>query len=131
MEFKDLKALVQKIVRESTDAKLNLGETLSLGALATQDTITVSQISDYVEPQVYERGQEEQSGDGVQTDFTIPHSLSDTPLMWLVTPASADAKGEWYATADATNITVHYTTAPANGTNNLKWNWMAAAPIPS
>jgi hypothetical protein len=119
---KELRAFVQRVMRTSAADKSGLG------ALAEQDTITVSQISDYVAPVVNNSGQSVQSGDGTTTSFTISHGYSGVPVMWLVTPASTDAKGEQYTTADGTNITVHYTTAPASGTNNLTFNWMAVAP---
>jgi len=62
---------------------------------------------------------------GGTTVFNIPHGLASTPSSYLVTPASSDAKGEFYITADATNIVVTYTTAPPAGTNNVKLSWQA------
>lgn len=35
------------------------------------------------------------------------------------------AVGAYFATADATNITVTYTSAPSAGTNNVTLNWSA------
>jgi len=62
---------------------------------------------------------------GGTTVFNIPHGLASTPSSYLVTPASSDAKGEFYVTADATNIVVTYTTAPPAKTNNVKLTWRA------
>jgi hypothetical protein len=43
----------------------------------------------------------------------------------LVTPGSIDARGNFHATADATNIYVNYATAPPAGTNNVVLYWYA------
>jgi hypothetical protein len=65
------------------------------------------------------------SGDGTTTQFRIPHGLVGTPSKVLVTPASANAVGSFYVTADATYIYVNYSTAPPAGTNNVVLNWYA------
>lgn len=65
------------------------------------------------------------SGTGAQTVFTIAHGLYAAPSMLAVTPATAAAAGSLYVTADATNVTVTYTTAPVTGTNNVVVNWRA------
>jgi hypothetical protein len=65
------------------------------------------------------------SGDGSTKTFTIAHSLVSTPSKVLVTAGSDAAKGDFYVTADATNITVTYATAPPSGTNNVVLNWYA------
>ncbi len=65
------------------------------------------------------------SGDGTTTQFSIAHGLVSTPSKVLVTPCSADAAGSFYVTADATNIYVTYSTAPASGTDNVCLNWYA------
>jgi hypothetical protein len=65
------------------------------------------------------------SGNGSQTVFTIAHELVGTPKMAVVTAGSSDAKGDFYVTYDATNITVTYATAPPSGTNNVVLNWYA------
>lgn len=70
-------------------------------------------------------GRSTQSGNGSATAFTIAHSLFSAPTHVAVTPGSTDAKGSFYATADATNITVTYDTAPISGTNNVVLNWQA------
>jgi hypothetical protein len=65
------------------------------------------------------------SGNGSTKTFTIAHGLASTPTKVLVTAGSDAAKGDFYVTADATNITVTYATAPASGTNNVVLNWYA------
>jgi len=65
------------------------------------------------------------SGNGSTTTFTIAHGLASTPTKVLVTAGSNAAKGDFYVTADATNITVTYGTAPPSGTNNVVLNWYA------
>lgn len=65
------------------------------------------------------------SGNGSTVAFNIAHGLSTTPTSYVVTAASSAAKGEYYVTANATNITVTYTTAPASGTNNVVLTWKA------
>lgn len=65
------------------------------------------------------------SGTGSATAFTIAHGLGGTPSSVRVTPGSSAASGAFYATADATNITVTYTAAPASGANNVVLNWQA------
>jgi hypothetical protein len=65
------------------------------------------------------------SGNGTQTTFTIPHGLSGTPSSWRVEAGSSDAKGDKYVTADATNLTVVFATAPPAGTNNVVLVWSA------
>lgn len=65
------------------------------------------------------------SGDGLTTQFAIPHRLVSTPSKVLVTPMSADASGDFYVTVDATNIYVNYKTAPPVGTNNIVLSWYA------
>ena len=70
-------------------------------------------------------GTSTQSGTGAQTAFTIAHGLIATPSKWSVTAQSAAAATPFYVTADATNLTVTYTTAPASGTNNVVLTWLA------
>ena len=65
------------------------------------------------------------NGDGTTTQFKIAHGLASTPSKVLVTPASSNATGSFYVTADATYIYVNYTTAPPSGTNNVVLNWYA------
>jgi hypothetical protein len=65
------------------------------------------------------------SGNGSQTQFTIAHGLAGTPKSWCVEAGSADAKGDKYVTADATNLTVTFAAAPPSGTNNVVLVWQA------
>jgi hypothetical protein len=65
------------------------------------------------------------SGDGTTTQFKIAHGLVSTPKKVLVTPASANATGQFYVTADDTYIYVNYLTPPLAGTNNVVLYWYA------
>jgi len=65
------------------------------------------------------------SGDGTTTQFKIPHNLTSKPNKVLITPASANAAGQFYVTADNTYIYVNYSTAPPAGTNNVVLYWYA------
>jgi len=65
------------------------------------------------------------SGNNSQTQFAIAHGLVGTPKSWRVEAGSADAKGNKYVTADATNLTVTFATAPPSGTNNVVLVWQA------
>lgn len=70
-------------------------------------------------------GSSTQSGDGSTTSFTIAHSLSTTPSYFNAVANNEATANIQYVTADSTNITVHYSTAPASGTDNLVWAWIA------
>lgn len=70
-------------------------------------------------------GEAQQSGDGQTTTFTIPHGLGAKPAHADVTAKSEDASVDFYIEYDDTNITVHYAAAPAQGTNNLTFDWVA------
>lgn len=74
---------------------------------------------------VSQTGAATRSGDSAATSFTIAHGLSGTPSVYFVQAASAAAKNISYVTADATNLTVNYDTAPPTGTNNINLNWEA------
>jgi len=65
------------------------------------------------------------SGDGTTTQFKIAHGLVSKPSKVLVTPASADAAGDFYVTADDTYIYVNYLSAPPSGTDNVVLCWYA------
>ena len=69
-------------------------------------------------------GSQTYSGDGSSTTFTFAHGLSAAPSSWSVEPATDDASGVSHSTADGTNITVEYDTAPPNGTDNLELNFI-------
>lgn len=58
-------------------------------------------------------------GDGVQKVFQIAHGLSSAPSSFKVSARTDDASGISHATADGTNITVTYDTAPPNGNGNV------------
>jgi len=70
-------------------------------------------------------GAETFSGDGVATAFSFAHGLFDIPTHVEISPKSTDAAGDYYWSADATNITVTFPTAPAAGTNNVVFSWRA------
>jgi hypothetical protein len=63
------------------------------------------------------------TANGGGTVFTIPHGLTETPQVVHVTPRSAGAAGNFYATADGDNITVTYLAATPGGANNVLLNW--------
>ncbi|MGG9972282.1 hypothetical protein ACQ33O_10855 [Ferruginibacter sp. SUN002] len=63
------------------------------------------------------------SSNGLDTVYTIPHQLNSVPSYFNVLATSEHAAGINYVTADATSITIHYTTPPPSGTSNLSWNW--------
>ena len=75
-----------------------------------------------------------QSGNGSTKVFNIAHGAGTTPTKYSVTWASDaaaraaqynDSTGSrYYVTADATNLTLTYFSAPVVGTNNLSWAWM-------
>jgi len=71
------------------------------------------------------KGVETFSGDGVTTSFSWVHGLVSTPSKILVTPKSADAAITHYVSADATNITITFSSAPAAGTDNVVIAWEA------
>jgi len=62
-------------------------------------------------------------GDGNQTQFSIPHGLAEKPATWQIESVSPDSEFPSYATADNTNITVVYDSAPPSGTGNVTLNW--------
>ncbi len=129
IEFKDLRELVRKAIRFSKVSQLKNSDDQSsgLGDLAGMNRLDTSLIDNLPQPPV--TGQSTQSGNGTTTDFAIPHGLSATPTVWLLTVASAGARGTFHVEADATNLTVKYATAPASGTNNLIFNWLAMQPL--
>jgi hypothetical protein len=64
------------------------------------------------------------SGDGSTTDFVIAHGLGVAPDVALVGEGSADAVGNKWWEVDATNLTIHFLTAPPSGTDNVKLWWL-------
>lgn len=72
------------------------------------------------------KGSDTQSGDGTTTTFTVSHGLGSTPAQVVVTPTSAAADGAHYVTnKTSTSFDIVYATAPATGTSNLSWDFMA------
>lgn len=67
------------------------------------------------------------TGDNSQMSFTILHTLSSTPTSWSISAndsAAATALQQgYYVTADGTNLTITFLTAPATG--NFKIAWVA------
>ena len=72
------------------------------------------------------KGTSIQSGNGVLTSFTIPHTLGTTPTFINIQAGSFDAQDIGYITANSTNITINYNVAPLTGTNNLTFYWEAS-----
>ncbi|MDN5283926.1 MAG: hypothetical protein JWR38_200 [Mucilaginibacter sp.] len=64
------------------------------------------------------------SGNGTTTVITIPHVLSGitTNSTVLITPRNAASAGYSYADIDTSSVYIYYATAPASGTNNLKFS---------
>jgi hypothetical protein len=65
------------------------------------------------------------NGTGTATSFSVPHLLGEKPTFVQITPTSNDAAGFDHVEADAKIITVFYTVAPPEGTNNVTFNWFA------
>lgn len=79
-----------------------------------------------------------QSGNGATKVFNIAHGAGTTPTKYSVTPASSQANyanwpsgyptehngGQYYVTADATNLIITYGANIPSGTNNLSWAWL-------
>jgi hypothetical protein len=55
------------------------------------------------------------SGDGTTVSFSFAHGLAATPTHVEISPTSDDAAGDWKWSADATNVTITFMTAPASG----------------
>lgn len=68
-----------------------------------------------------------QDGTGAKVKFDVPHGLGVVPTRFSVRPgnAAAAAGGSFFETADATNVSITFTTAPASGTANVALNWTA------
>jgi hypothetical protein len=66
------------------------------------------------------------SGDGTTTSFTFPHGLYGMPLAVAITPGSAAAAAPFYWSANTSDITVTFVSAPAAGTSNVVLGWTAA-----
>ncbi len=68
-------------------------------------------------------GSHQNSGNGADTIYAIPHGLGAVPAYYQVTATSRDAGIISYVTADADFLFVYYSVAPPAGSNNLSWNW--------
>lgn len=65
------------------------------------------------------------SGNGVLTAFNIPHGLGVIPSVFGVAAGSTAANILHFVTADATNLTVTFASAPASAANNVTIRWWA------
>jgi parallel beta-helix repeat protein len=65
------------------------------------------------------------SGNGSTVAFSFAHGLATTPTHVKISAKSDDAAGDWKWSADATNVTITFMTAPASGTNNVVFSWEA------
>jgi type V secretory pathway adhesin AidA len=79
-------------------------------------------ISSYTEA----KGSTTKNGDASTVAFTQAHGLGGTPTYYGVSPTSTDADGDFYLTADGTNLTITYPFPPPTGTSNLTYVWRAA-----
>jgi hypothetical protein len=70
-------------------------------------------------------GKSTQNGDGITTQFIIPHGLTGAPSYINVNVGTSDGEGSYYITADGTNIYINYSIAPPNGVGNLIFYWQA------
>lgn len=61
------------------------------------------------------------TGDGQKTTFTFAHNIGKTPVSVIVGKASANLPDIDYWTADSTNITVVFKSAPPSGQFSLWW----------
>jgi hypothetical protein len=68
------------------------------------------------------------SGDGSKTTFTVSHGLGVTPTHVSVEAESADAAGNFYVSNKTdTDFEVTYTSAPADGTDNVALSYNVTA----
>lgn len=65
------------------------------------------------------------NGDGITTEFTLPH-LTPSATLSMVTSGSSDAANFLYVTTDSTYIHVYFAVAPPIGTGNLIFNWIVS-----
>jgi hypothetical protein len=95
------------------------------GAFLVQTGVTNYEVKHNLGYVTENRGVATFSGDGVTAQFVIAHGLAGAPSVVNVTPASADASGDFYITSDASNIYVNFISAPPTGTDNVVLNWSA------
>jgi hypothetical protein len=60
------------------------------------------------------------SGDGTATDFEFTHDLGEVPTVVMIGEASNDAMGDKWWEADETKVTIHFSSPPPAGTDNVK-----------
>lgn len=70
------------------------------------------------------------NGDGIDTEFLIPHTMGVTPTLYMaIAKNAATLSSPFTVSADATNIIVTYTgTPPPSGTDNVQFIWGAGEP---
>jgi hypothetical protein len=61
------------------------------------------------------------TGNGVTTMFTIAHGLGTIPEVFFAEPSNSLSLGEFYRTADATNITLTFPIPPPTGSLSFSW----------
>lgn len=78
------------------------------------------------------RGSFQANGDGTTVSFNIPHGLKNqagngiAPTAVEVAPRNAvSAAVRWVSSVTTANIVITFTTAPAAGTNNVSFYWVA------
>ncbi|PAF31853.1 right-handed parallel beta-helix repeat-containing protein [Paenibacillus sp. 7516] len=112
--------------QNSSDFNVIIGNIVINYTIASYSLVGSNNISDFNLLRS-QKGRFTGSGNGSATTFTIPHGLSGTPTFLNVTAGSTAARGDYFVSADATNITVTYGTAPVSGTNNVVLYWDAKA----
>ena len=118
-----------KISNLQKDVSKNSGDIGTLTNLNTTDQSSIVNAVNEVNGKFIEvnKGVFATSGDGAATTVTIAHGLSATPAYYQVQEGSSDAGTAdiSHVTADATNITVTFKSAPASGTDNVSLVWRA------
>lgn len=65
------------------------------------------------------------SGDGVTTQFSIPHELSEAPTSISIVPRTSVAAGTHWVNTNATDIKITFGSAPYSATDNVAFWWCA------
>lgn len=74
---------------------------------------------------IFDFGEETFNGTGVQTKFTVSHSLGATPTIAIVTPASEDSASLFYVNSyTPTTFDIEFLVPPIAGTNNVVINFL-------
>lgn len=98
----------------------------SLNAVREEGNIFCSNTNEPIFGKRYvNSGTETFSGNGSATQFSFAHGLIGTPSYVEISPKSEDASGDWYWTADNTNITITFKSAPPSGADNVVFSWRA------